>query len=412
MGTFSTSLSFQLTVNCSFVACRTADGSAIRPIVVVAARFSDPVDFQQHVALQREFVLPARLQQLFDELPVLVGAELDHAVRLRAPASVGEAAVDPLVAAAEVAPAVDLLHVRHFHAVEVAIVGEVAGVEHGLLNPNGVVHLLADGFAAAADGDRLLGEVLSRLGEHFVALREVGSFPGEERRVLGEDAEVLRQSQNLFRQLFEPRVGLRPGDGGGGVGRAELADGVVQHADLPAGPQPADERVAFPRVFKREVEPELARLAEIRSRQSERQRRAAVIPTQHDELVAQEEVGQVGREHFVNAARCDGTVPLDRFEFRLHQHRALKLGEHLADFHLDVLLRQHERRLGAGDARQPREQRRIDVDADAEGVDSPLMRIRLLGERGDSRFRPVSHGRQAVGEEQHDRERVVVVRLT
>ena len=73
-------------------------------------------------------------------------------------------------------------------------------------------------------------------------------------------------------------------------------------------------------------------------------------------------------------------------------------------FHLDVLAGEDERGGRPALVGDLLQERRVDVDADAEREDPPLVRVALAGQLADRGFRRLPDGRQPVGHEQDDRQ--------
>ena len=191
-------------------------------------------------------------------------------------------------------------------------------------------------------------------------------------------------------------------------GTALLANLVDQQADLAARPEPGDKTVARGRLVERQVELEYARRTAIVAPKRELERLIAGILAEHDDLVTLENVGKSSRDQLPGAAMR--RVLADR-EDRIGKHRTLQALEHGGDFHLDVLAGEDERGGRPALVGDLLEQRRVDVDADAEREDSPLVRIALAGQLADHGFRSLPDGRQAVGHEQDDRQRSIGGRL-
>ena len=153
--------------------------------------------------------------------------------------------------------------------------------------------------------------------------------------------------------------------------RASLfADRVDQKADLAAGPEPGDEAVARGRLVERQAELEHARRPPIVAPEGELERLLADVLAEQDDLVALEEVGDPAPGSAPGCAGASSISPTA--SVGIGEHRALEALEDGGDFHFDVLAGEDERGGRPALVGDLLQERRVDVDADAEGEDPPL----------------------------------------
>ena len=124
------------------------------------------------------------------------------------------------------------------------------------------------------------------------------------------------------------------------------------------------------------------------------------MPEHHD-LFALEDVGQSSRDELPCAAMRRIFADCER---RIGEHRALKAPKYGGNFHLNVFAREDERGGCPALVGDFLEQRRVDIDADAEREDSTLVCVALAGQLADHGFRSLPDGGQSVGHEQDDRQ--------
>ena len=124
----------------------------------------------------------------------------------------------------------------------------------------------------------------------------------------------------------------------------------------------------------------------------------AAVTAHDDQLVAVEQVGQLGRINLV-----EGDV-VRRRELQVRQHGVADLAVQAADLGLDVLGRPHVGGQGARLVGDGVEERGVDVVADAEGEDARVGRVLGLDVLQDLVRVGLADGRLAVREE-HDGER-------
>ena len=164
------------------------------------------------------------------------------------------------------------------------------------------------------------------------------------------------------------------------------------------------------RLVERQAELEDARRPSVVAPERELERLLADVLAQQDDLVALEQVRDAARDQLSRAAgglrvladgRGSGSA-------RTGPSEPLEDGGHL---HLDVLGREDERGRRPALVGDLLQQRRVDVDADAEREDPPPVRVALAGQLADRGFRGLPDRRQPVGHEQDDRQRPVGGRL-
>jgi len=196
-----------------------------------------------------------------------------------------------------------------------------------------------------------------------------------------------------------------------GIG-ARLAHAIDEIRDLAARPQPRHEVVPGIGLGQIESERERARAAEVVAGQPEAHRTGLQIPTEQDELIALEEIGQRARHQVPHDPRRHRAIVVQRFELQIGEHRPVEAREDLADRHFHVLARQHVGALGPTRLGDAVEERDVDVGPHAEGENPPLVHVRRLHHLANAHLRRLSDRRQAVGQEEDDGQRLRVVRLT
>ena len=236
------------------------------------------------------------------------GAKHDHAVRLDRGRVGDDAAVDPGVAPLVEGEVAHLLDGRRCHLVHGGVEEFVARVHahHRLLVL--IVDVLVDRPQPAAGLDRAVAKQVVGLGKDLRLLRQVRPLAGEERGVLGQDAELGGQPDDLVDELTARRARDRLRFERDNPGRSALfADLVDQQADLAACPEARDEPVAGRRPVDRKAELEHPGRPPVVAPEGEFERIfPAVLAEQHD-LVSFEYVGDSARDQLPRARGSPGS---------------------------------------------------------------------------------------------------------
>ena len=300
-----------------------------------------------------------------------------------------------------------MLHARELDAL-------VAGVPHAVRHVQALlgfleleVLALVDGRRPAAHEHRAVVQVAVGIGHHGVPVAEVAALECQERGVLREHAVGRRESQDLLAQLAEAPLGHQVATArkiGGRQDGSGLANLLGQERDAACRPQARHEGVARGGAIQLEVERELTLGPQEVADQTEVERSLAAVLPQKDGRAAFVQVGQVLGRQLANPARVQLAGSVDDAQHGLRQDRTVQAPEDPVDGELDVLARIHVRRQTArvlGDAIQ---ERSVHVRAHTKGEDAAIRRVRLPYGLADRQLGASAHGRQPVGEEQHDRQ--------
>ena len=161
-----------------------------------------------------------------------------------------------------------------------------------------------------------------------------------------------------------------------------LANLIHEKADFAARPQPGDEAVARGRLINGKLEAEHAGRSAIVAAQHELERLIAGVLAKDDDLVSLENIGKPSRDR----SRPRRWGHFRQSQRRIGKHRAPESLKHSGDFHLDVLAGEDERSGCPAFVGDLFEQRRVDIDANAEGEDSPLMWVSFACQFADDGF--------------------------